>query len=97
METQKVGENNMKIYTGTHVCEFCQKEFDWEYLDTGYRKGMKLYVSPVYIINTDPNVAKCKRYVAIPMKSEYLTTRCPHCGNAISIECSESMMKELNS
>lgn len=87
----------MKTYTGIETCKLCGEEFQWEYLDDGHRPWMKQYVSPAYVINTDPNIAKCKRYVAIPNKSEYLTTHCPHCGNPVSIECSESMMKELNS
>lgn len=87
----------MKTYKGIETCSFCGKDFEWEYLDTGYRSGMGLYVSPAYVINADPNVAKCKRYVSIPKKSECLTTRCPHCDNPISIECSEDMLKELYS
>lgn len=86
----------MKTYTGTKTCEFCGKDFTWEYLDDGYRPGMKQHFSS-YVMTSDPLIAKCKRYVAIPNKSEYLIARCPYCNNRNSIECNENMMKELNS
>lgn len=50
----------MKTYTGVTICNRCGKQFKWEYLDTGYRPWMKQYVSPAYVINTDPNVANAK-------------------------------------
>lgn len=87
----------MKTYTGIETCKFCGKKFEWEFIDDGYRPWMRQYVSPAYVINTDPLIAKCKRYIAIPKQSEYLSTHCPHCDHPILIECSESMIAELNS
>ena len=85
----------MKTYTGTEYCRHCDEEFDWVYIDDGYRKGAGFYVSPV-IPPSDPNVVRCKHNVIIPGKLEYFTTYCPHCHAPVSIECNERILEELN-
>lgn len=86
----------MKTYSGTELCRICGKEFKWEYVDTGYRRGMNGYYSPVIPIPTDLSVAHCKRKVITPMQSEFFVSHCPHCQSDVAIPCSENIMKELN-
>lgn len=47
----------MKTYTGTELCKICGKEFKWEYTDSGYRRGMGEYLSPVMPVSSDPSIA----------------------------------------
>ena len=86
----------MKTYTGTAICKYCQREFTWEYFDDGWRPGMAEYVTPCYQTSADPSIALCKHQVNVPMRSEFLISHCPHCQAAVSIPCSERIMKELN-
>ena len=86
----------MKTYNGTEICRVCGKEFQWEYVDTGYRRGMQSYYSPVLSVPTDSSIAHCNRQVVTPLRSEFFVSHCPHCQADVAIPCSESIMKELN-
>lgn len=86
----------MKTYNGTEICRVCGKEFQWEYIDYGFRHGMGEHISEFVEITNNPSVAMCNHKVVTPLKSEFFTSHCPHCQTDIAIPCSENIMKELN-
>lgn len=89
----------MKDYTGSTQCSYCNKKFNWKYIDDGYRPWMKKRGCVVTITShiEDKNVSLCGHTIDDKTNTHYFIARCTHCHAVVSFPCSEDISKELSS
>lgn len=83
----------MEKYTGSYICPYCEKKFEWEYIDNGYRKGMEPFIAaPIEAVH-NPSVAQCT--ISKNGVSKVLTGYCTHCQILVEIKDTGNIPKEL--
>ena len=87
----------MKIYTDSIKCSFCNKEFNWKYIDDGYRPWMKRPTVTVTSHIIDQNISLCTHKIDYRTNTHYFIARCTYCHAVVSFQCSEDIAKELSS
>lgn len=89
----------MNKYTGTIKCSFCNRKFNWIYIDDGYRPCMinKGRVVTVTSHIEDKNISLCTHKIDYKTNTHYFIGRCTHCHAEVSFQCSEDISKELSS
>lgn len=84
----------MKTYTGTYICPHCEEQFEWEFVDDGYRRGMGRFQTEVYVPNTNPSITKCKM-ISTRTGSKALCGYCSHCQMFVELKGIDSIPTEL--
>lgn len=89
----------MKNYTGSTQCSYCNKDFNWKYIDDGYRPWMTKRGRIVTITShiEDRNVSLCRHIIEDKTNTHYFIAQCTHCHAVVSFPCSEDISKELSS
>ena len=89
----------MKDYTGSTKCSFCNKEFDWLYIDDGFRPWMRKKGRVLTITShiEDKNISLCNHIIDNKTNAHYFIGRCTHCCAVVSFPCSEDIVQELSS
>lgn len=87
----------MKTYIGSIKCPFCNKDFNWKYIDDGYRSWMKGKIVTVTSHIEDKNISLCTLKIDSKTNQYYFNARCTHCHAVVSFQCSEDIKKELSS
>lgn len=87
----------MKTYTGSVKCLYCDKEFNWKYIDDGHRPWMKGRHVTITSHIIDKNISLCTHKIDYRTNNHYFIARCTHCHAVVSFPCSEDISKELTS
>ena len=88
----------MKVYTGTIKCTHCYKEFNWKYIDDGFRPWMLKKSKMITTVTShieDKNVSLCTHKIDYKTKTHYFIAQCTHCHVLVSFQCNEDIVKEL--
>ena len=83
----------MNTYTGKIKCTFCNKVFNWKYIDDGFRPWMR---KKGRIITTtshieDKNISLCKHIIDSKTNIHYFIGQCTLCHAAVSFQCCEDI------
>ena len=89
----------MKVYTGLIKCIHCNKEFNWKYIDDGFRPWMIKRGNVISVTShvEDKNISLCTHKIDYRTNTHYFIARCTHCRNLVSFQCSEDIARELSS
>lgn len=89
-----------KIYTGSIKCTHCNKEFQWKYIDDGFRPWMinkRKTITTVTSHVIDKNISLCTHKIDYKTNIHYFIAQCTHCRASVSFQCSEDIAQELSS